>query len=100
MCFNQNRQQQQQQEEAEKKRLAEQQAEAARKQAELERQRQKQQQEQLNNLQLPATANWAKTQSQQFAQPAADLKSILAQQAYEQVKILYLKLGRVCCRFE
>lgn len=80
-----HRQQQQQQEEAEKKRQLEQQAENARKQAELEKQRQRQQQEQLNNLQLPAHANWAKSQAQQYSQPTTDLKSILEQQAMEQV---------------
>jgi hypothetical protein len=70
----------------EKKRQAEQQAELARKQAEMEKQKLKLQQEQLNNLQLPSHVQWAKTQPQQVKQQSTDLKTILEQQALEQVK--------------
>lgn len=58
-----------------------------RKQAEAEKQKQKMQQEQLNNLQLPAHVQWAKTQAQAQKQPISDLKSILEQQALEQVTL-------------
>jgi hypothetical protein len=76
----------------EKRRQLEQQAESARKQAEHERLKQKLHQEHLNNLQLPAHAQWAKMQASQQQQqqqaPPMDLRKILEQQSLEQKAVL------------